>query len=240
MLLFLPGMAVLLAQDGTPAASSAGGRAPSVSALPLELARPRHGEEPRFPRDYVIGELGRGGASEEAYRTARLVTAGLAAGNGKIPAAEFPEQKRLAVLQSIGALGTRSWRVGGGRDEGDGGYSFLIRFLGRDRSVTGELYLRRPLAAPAIPAGEPAASGGADAGGETPANAPGADANAPGAGADADAVPGNAAGSAGDAGTDDGPSRWLVDDVLLEGPRSLAEGTYGPAGADMAAYERFF
>ena len=160
-----------------------------------------------------------GGATEESYRLARQVAAGLAAGNGKTERVEFPEQKRLSVLQNIGGLGTRSWRVGGGRDEGDGGYSFLIRFLGRDRSVTGELYLRRPLATPAA----------ADAG-ET--NAVASETSA--------ATETSGTGNVRAAVNASGPARWLVDDVLLEGPRSLAEGKYGPAGADMAAYERFF
>ncbi|MDR2072525.1 MAG: hypothetical protein LBP60_03725, partial [Spirochaetaceae bacterium] len=31
--------------------------------------------------------------------------------------------------------------IGGGRVESDGSVSFLIRFLGREKSITGELYL---------------------------------------------------------------------------------------------------
>jgi hypothetical protein len=34
--------------------------------------------------------------------------------------------------------------------------------------------------------------------------------------------------------------RWRVDDILLESPRSLTDGKYGPGGADMTPYERFF
>jgi len=111
--------------------------------LPPELLRPHYGEEPCFPRDYVIGELGRCDASEESYRYAKLITANLVFGNKKTPGVGFSEQKRLSAAQSIGSLGTRSWRVGGGRVEPDGSVSFLIRFLGREQSVTGELYLRK-------------------------------------------------------------------------------------------------
>ena len=114
-----------------------------ISSLPPELLRPRYGEEPRFPQDYVIGALGRGDASEESYRYARQIAAGLASGNGRTEGVEFSEQKRLSVLRTIAGLGTRSWRVGGGRVEPDGSVSYLIRFLGRENSVTGELYLRR-------------------------------------------------------------------------------------------------
>ncbi|MDR2701969.1 MAG: hypothetical protein LBB72_06040 [Spirochaetaceae bacterium] len=113
-----------------------------AAALPREVLRPQYGEDPRFPRDYVIGELGRGDATEEAYRLAREIVASLAEGDGKVDRAVFPEQKRLAALSKIRAVGARSWRVGGGRAEGAGGYSFLVRFLGRERSITGELYLQ--------------------------------------------------------------------------------------------------
>jgi hypothetical protein len=72
----------------------------------------------------------------------------------------FPEHKRLSALQGIASLGTRSWRVGGGRVEPDGSISFLIRFLGREKSVTGELYLRRtePVVKTGDDAEEPAES----------------------------------------------------------------------------------
>ena len=114
-----------------------------IHSLPGELLRPRHGEAPHFPRDYVIGSLGRCDASEEPYHYARILTAGLAAGNGKTEGVEFLEQKRLAVVQGILGLDVRSWRVGGGREEPDGSISFLIRFLGREKSIAGELYLKK-------------------------------------------------------------------------------------------------
>ena len=164
-------------------------RAGENGSLPLELLRPRHGEEPRFPQDYVIGVLGRCDASEESYRYARLLVAGLAAGNGNTEGVQFSEQKRLSVVQGITGLGTRSWRVGGGRVEPDGSVSYLIRFLGRERSITGELYLRK----------------------EEAANP-----------------------------EEENSIFWRVDDVLLESPRPLAEGKFGPGGTDMTAYERFF
>ena len=116
----------------------------SGTMLPQEVLRPQHGEEIRFPQDYVIGKLGRGDAPEESYQFARRLTASLAGGNGNTEGVFFPEQKRLSVLRNISGLGTRSWRVGGGRIEPDGSISFLIRFLGRERSITGELYLRQP------------------------------------------------------------------------------------------------
>jgi len=160
------------------------------SLLPLDLLRPQYGEEPRFPTDYVIGELGRCDASEESYQLARRLMVSLVSGSGKTEQLVFPEQKRLSALEGLRPLGVRSWRIGGGRVEPDGSVSYLVRFLGRERSVTGELFLRREEAA------------------------------------DAEEVETSAA--------------WRVDDLLLESPRSLAEGKYSPGGADMTPYERFF
>ncbi|MDR0448676.1 MAG: hypothetical protein LBH07_08400 [Treponema sp.] len=119
------------------------------SVIPDELSRPRYGEDPIFPRDYVIGHLGRSDASEESYQYARRILASLLSGNGNVDGVIFPEQKRLNVVNSISNLGTRNWRIGGGRVEPDGSISFLIRFLGRERSITGELYLQRVI--PTVP-----------------------------------------------------------------------------------------
>ena len=172
-----------------------------ASSLPPELLRPQYGEEPHFPQDYVIGTLGRGDASEESYRYARLIVAGLASGNGKTDGVGFPEQKRQSVLRNISGLGTRGWRVGGGRVEPDGSVSYLIRFLGREKSVTGELYLRREGQEPGF-TGEKEMSQGAI--------------------------------------QEEGGSFWQVDDILLESPRSLSDGKFGPGRTEMTAYERFF
>ena len=211
-ILFLFGILVL-AQTGIPQSDEASG---ATAMPPLELLRPRYGEEPRFPQDFVIGALGRGDASEESYRYALLLTAGLAGGNGAVRGVRFPEQKRLSIVHSLSGLGmVRSWRVGGGRIEPDGSVSFLIRFLGRERSITGELYLRQ--------AEPPAAQEQQRQITEIEVF---------------DAAEGEYT-------TQSPPETepvywWLVDDLLLEPPRGLAEGRFGPRGADMTPYERFF
>jgi hypothetical protein len=46
------------------------------------------------------------------------------------------------VLEELGLLSPRTFRIGGGRTEADGSVSFLIRFIGRDQGLAGELYLR--------------------------------------------------------------------------------------------------
>lgn len=108
----------------------------SSFTLPAEIHRPQYGEAPRFPEDYWIGRLGRGDAGEEAYRFALRFVEELARGG------QAPEHMK-ASLESLDGLEIRSVRIGGGRIEADGSVSFLVRFLGREDAVTGELFLRR-------------------------------------------------------------------------------------------------
>jgi hypothetical protein len=217
----------------------------SAAVLPREVLRPQYGEEPHFPKDYVIGELGRGDATEESYWLARQIVASLAVGDGKVNRAVFPEQKRIAVVNKIRAVGARSWRVGGGRAEGSGGYSFLIRFLGRERSITGELYLQWEEPKPVV-IEEPVAAKPE----ETPIEPETAASENAALEFNIPAVPAGPPTEA-VAKTTVTPvatvlltaveePRWRVDDILLEPSRSLTEGKYSPGGADMTPYERFF
>jgi hypothetical protein len=104
--------------------------------LPAELLRPQYGESLRFPRDYGIGELGRGDAGEDAYRAARRLMEGLNK-NGT----DAPEYVKTAAAP-LKTAEIRIIRIGGGRDD-NGGVSFLVRFLGREKAFSGELYLTR-------------------------------------------------------------------------------------------------
>jgi hypothetical protein len=124
LFLFVPMAAVLFAQEET-------------NGIPAELIRPRHGEAPRFPRDYWVGELGRGDAGEEAYQAARRFLTRFMQGNFD----EAPEraQEPLAALRTLEA---RAVHVGAGQKESGGIVSFLFRFLGREAAITGEIYLR--------------------------------------------------------------------------------------------------
>jgi hypothetical protein len=106
--------------------------------LPAEIHRPQYGEAPRFPTDYWIGELGRGEAGEEAYQFARRFVRELAEGGNE----QTPEHIK-ASLESLEGFEIRNIRIGGGRIEVDGSISFLVRFLGREEAVTGEIFLRQ-------------------------------------------------------------------------------------------------
>jgi hypothetical protein len=110
--------------------------------VPQALRIPQRGEAPRYPRDAVIGELGRGGAPEEAYLQVRLFLTALLSGNRDAPL-HLEADKALAdrLFEELAPIEPRQFRLGGGREEEDGTISFLVRFLGREKGKTGELYL---------------------------------------------------------------------------------------------------
>ncbi|MDR2078814.1 MAG: hypothetical protein LBP74_03705 [Treponema sp.] len=112
--------------------------------IPETLRQPQRGNEsPRYPRDAVIGELGRGLADEEAYLYARNVLEGVLSGNRESALLAGAAQSLLEDLfTGLEPLSPQKYRLGGGREEADGATSFLFRFLGRDMSLAGELYLR--------------------------------------------------------------------------------------------------
>ena len=112
-------------------------------SIPEVLLRPIRGEAPRYPIDTVIGELGRGTAPETVFNFANTICEGLISGDADheaLATANSTERQRyIAYLDVISPV---SYRVGGGRLEADGAYSFLVRFIGRDRGISGEMYIR--------------------------------------------------------------------------------------------------
>ncbi|MDR1288463.1 MAG: hypothetical protein LBK08_12710 [Treponema sp.] len=185
--------------------------------IPDELRRPRRGEDPRYPEDMVIGELGRGKAPEEAWRLAEdLLSALVMQDRSRLSSVDSLILDNL--LGTLGEIDPGTFRLGSGREEPGGSVSFLVRFMGREEWIAGELYLRppetqesRPEAsapeAPAVEAGETAETP------EEPAAEPAGMA---------------AAGIAG----------WHFDDLLLEEKRS--RGTEKDFSLDFSPYERFF
>jgi hypothetical protein len=113
------------------------------STLPDVLKRPQRGEAPRYPRDAVIGELGRGEAREGAYAFARDLLRDLLRGERNSPLLEgFNPEALEAILTLLEGIGAEKFRIGGGREEPDESTSFLVRFLGPEQGAAGELYLR--------------------------------------------------------------------------------------------------
>ena len=172
--------------------------------IPNILRRPeKGGEAPRFPQDLVIGEIGKGEATDEAWLFAHNLLSALAAGKTDGPA---PEGTGNIITESlreeINSIEPRTYRLGSGRVEADGCISFLIRFIGSNESITGELFIRRE--------------------GKQNSQAAGSSQNAdlPGA-------------------KDSQESRWLLDDLILEEKRSLAE-IRDSYRFDFSPYERFY
>ncbi|GHV93685.1 hypothetical protein AGMMS50293_00050 [Spirochaetia bacterium] len=115
----------------------------SRGSIPEELMRPRHGEAPRYPVDTVIGNLGRGEASDEAFSFARAVAVALTAGTMNASSLASMNTVMLeSYLSALSAISPRSYRIGSGREEPDGSVSFLVRFIGREQGITGELFIR--------------------------------------------------------------------------------------------------
>ena len=111
--------------------------------IPEELLRPNRGEGSRYPVDTVIGELGQGRAPSAAYSYAVSVAEGFLSGQVTNQAlASVNPDLRESYLYTLGKIAPRSFRLGGGREEIDGAVSFLVRFIGREYGITGELYVR--------------------------------------------------------------------------------------------------
>jgi hypothetical protein len=115
----------------------------SRGSIPEELLRPKRGETPRYPIDTVIGELGRGKASETAFSFANNIGFAFLSGNKTNPSlAPVDSAVRENILSALEVINPVSFRIGGGREEADGAVSFLVRFIGKDQGITGELYIR--------------------------------------------------------------------------------------------------
>ncbi|MDR1987028.1 MAG: hypothetical protein LBP88_08680 [Treponema sp.] len=150
------------------------------TSVPDGLRRPQRGEAPRYPQDTVIGPLGRGDAPEGAYTLALDLLRALLRENRDAPVLRDVDPAAAAeYYTALEAIKPQQFRIGGGREEPDGSASFLVRFMGRDQWITGELYLRTEEA------------------------------------------------------------QWKLDELILEKPRNLQEGTE-PYPFDYSPYERLF
>ena len=226
---FLLGLFVL-APEICPQETGTAGRRPAADTIPETLRRPERSEAPRYPIDIVIGELGRGEAPDGAYQFAKDLLSALTAGT-----------KDAQVLQDTGGIITeslreeidsiepRAYRLGGGRIEPDGCVSFLVRFLGQELSISGELFLRR--AEQASPKGTDLQSSVDSQG---PLDPEGSAEDFP-ASLENEVVPepivSSAAGSGGE--------KWLLDDLILEETRILSE-IRDSYRYDFSPYERFY
>ena len=111
--------------------------------LPYALRRPQRGEALRYPSDTVIGDLGRGDVGDGAYRAAmRFLTALIEQDREASILAALDASVLDEILGALEPLATLKFRLGSGRNEEDGSVSFLVRLLGSEQWISGELYLR--------------------------------------------------------------------------------------------------
>jgi hypothetical protein len=94
----------------------------------------------------IIGSLNRGDISAAAYTCAREVMDALIRGNREAPVLSAVNSgDREKIFSDLGKIEPRKFRLGEGREEADGAVSFLVRFMGRERGIVGELYVRSTL-----------------------------------------------------------------------------------------------
>jgi len=116
---------------------------PSRGSIPEELLRPKRGEAPHYPIDTVIGELGKGNASDPAFSYANYLGSAFLSGKKDSPAlSSIDSAVKENLLTALEVVNPVSFRIGGGKEEADGAFSFLVRFIGKDKGITGELYIR--------------------------------------------------------------------------------------------------
>ena len=116
---------------------------PQEAAMSDLLRRPERGEAPRYPQDLVIGELGQGETSDGAYAFARSLLSAVMAGRRDAPVIEDSGSNLTeGIFEEARSIRPRYFRLGGGRTEADGCVSYLLRFIGPEESISGELFLR--------------------------------------------------------------------------------------------------
>ncbi|MDR3115809.1 MAG: hypothetical protein LBU25_09855 [Treponema sp.] len=113
------------------------------TSVPDALRRPQRGEAPRYPEDTVIGPLGRGEAAEAAYTLALDLLRALLTENRDALVFQDADPGMVGDYgTALEAIKPQKFRIGSGREEPDGSTSFLVRFVGREQWISGELYLR--------------------------------------------------------------------------------------------------
>jgi len=237
-------------------------------SIPEELLRPRREESPRYPIDTVIGPIGQGQASAEAYGLARRIAGALLQGNTSASVLSSVNKAFITdCMTALNVVNPRYFRLGSGREEPDGSVSFLIRFAGREQGITGELFIRfeeritNPPPPPKPPASAPVTETEDETEGEENPIATEASANAAAnAAADtaANAVADTAANAAAEA-TEEAATeaeepkeappvyvpiierRFFFEDLILEAPRTREEEILeNRQRYDFSPYERFF
>ncbi len=116
---------------------------PLVRNAPADPLLPTSSETPRFPSDFVIGPVGGDGGDQGADRFAIDFLSAMA--REEDLSKLYTERGRVdapAMALLLATLLPASPRAGSGVI-GEGEASFLVRFVGKERSTQGELHLIR-------------------------------------------------------------------------------------------------
>jgi hypothetical protein len=144
MYVFFAALMLTVAINGFSQDRPAAEAPPEAVSVPEAIRRPTGGEAPRPPRDVYIGELGRGGMPADCYRAATRALSALL--EQKTEQTYYPglaKGVQEATLDKLKEISARKYRIGGGREEPDGSYSYLFRYLGSPGNAAGEIYLRK-------------------------------------------------------------------------------------------------
>jgi hypothetical protein len=111
--------------------------------IPEALLMPLRGEVPRYPRDMVIGALGQGTVPDGAWGFANdFIYALMTRQTGNSILLSLNNRLVENFFFTLDTINPLKYHLGSGRMEPDGTFSFLVRFLGREQWIAGELYLR--------------------------------------------------------------------------------------------------
>jgi hypothetical protein len=116
--------------------------APQSGSVPEIVRRPDQPSEAVFPLDLSIGDLGPGTAAPDAYAFARRALNEVRDGKTDSPLlTPLSKRDRDELFARAALVAPRKVRVGGGREEAENSTSFLFRFIGREKELSGELFL---------------------------------------------------------------------------------------------------
>lgn len=112
-------------------------------SITADLAIPNKNEIPRLPKDFSIGDLGQGNVPLSVYDAARDYCNRLVSSQFSKQLLYFlPAQEQDKIAEIIKTINPLQYRIGGGRLEGEGRYSFLIRIIGQNTTASGAVYVR--------------------------------------------------------------------------------------------------
>ncbi len=111
-------------------------------SITADLTIPNKNEIPRLPKDFSIGDLGQGNVPLPVYDAAQDYCNRLVSSQYTKQLLNFlPVQEQDKIAEMVKTINPLQYRIGGGKLEGEGRYSFLIRILGQNTAASGAVYV---------------------------------------------------------------------------------------------------